>query len=91
MIFAHWNNRAYAGSERIPQLFAKEVGMDATSFIEDIPEGTNKDDAIERLLRVQSVDESDSCLFRPEWPQEIERQFNDPDNDARRLKWSDLK
>jgi|WetSurMetagenome_2_1015567.scaffolds.fasta_scaffold65998_2 hypothetical protein len=93
MIFAQWTNQAIAGSERIPQHLLQQsgIGMDATAFIEDIPEGTSRDDAKSRLLSVCGIEKTDGLDFRSEWPQEIERQFISTDSDAKRWTWDDLK
>jgi hypothetical protein len=82
MTFAHWTNTP-----------ANPGLADAEQFITDIPEGTRLEDVIAKLVLVcgVSMEETDKRGFEKEWPPEIKREFLDPDSDASRRSWAELK
>jgi hypothetical protein len=85
MNFAHW--KVITAPTGITNVFNGEHRRDinqyyvAECFIIDIPEGTTKDDVVNKLLAKlfryggRKIEETDGLAFDNEWPPEIQRQF----------------
>ena len=94
MTFAHWRNIIETG---------REVGQHASTpeprqmrremvehFIVDIPEGTTKDDVLEKLLaNGVRILNTDGVGFAEAWPEEVRWQFDSGSCD--KWPWPNLK
>jgi hypothetical protein len=96
MRFAHWKNMMLpTGVVTGPyDEHRREVGRDevAEQFIEDIPDGTTRNDVVAKLFASGvRIDETDGLGFEEEWPPEVKRQFGSDRSVSKRFSWSSLK
>jgi len=83
MTFAHWSNITLPTGLLLNPLASsehrREIGRDevAVHFIEEIPEGTSRDDVVAKLVvSGRHIEETDGLAFEETWPQGIQRQFD---------------